>query len=113
MLKFKIIYCEFYPLCVMHRSEIEPEQPQKILEFHFEADSKTFSEMKGSGRHVEGNIWKAGSDPGFILLGVSFQATDEDNRVLLNTIHIAPPDEASQSMLANGLVIKTYPLEVE
>jgi hypothetical protein len=56
---------------------------------------------------IEGNIWQAGSDPGVILLGVSFST---NKQVLLNTIHIAKPGKVSVSEIDRGLAVRTFPV---
>jgi hypothetical protein len=106
----KAIYQKSIPILRMHRSEIEPEQPQKILKFFFKADPKIFDpEFKVyPPQRIEGNIWEAGRDADDILLGVSFVIP---RRILLNTIHIAQPLQSARSQLAKGLSIETYPLK--
>jgi hypothetical protein len=55
---------------------------------------------------IEGNIWEAGADPDALTLGVSFV---NGNRILTNTVHIAHPAARNESVVATGLVIRTYP----
>jgi hypothetical protein len=99
----------------MHRSDIEPEKPQRILKFYFKAKCSIFKSGEDSSldslfesfgkRRIEGNIWEAGKDPNDIIFGVSFVAK---NQIMLNGIHIAEIKKASKTDLAVGLIIKTY-----
>ena len=108
----KVLFAASIPICAMDRSNIEPEHPQKILQFSFEAECGIFgSEFKLLGvRHIEGNIWEAGSDPDDVLLGVSFASEEQ---VFLNTVHIALAKKAAKTNLAQGLYIKSYPLHLK
>ena len=54
---------------------------------------------------IEANIWQAGADPNALLLGVTFVS----DRVLLNTIHVAKPENTSVSQLDRGIVVRTFP----
>lgn len=56
---------------------------------------------------IEGNIWLAGTDPGAILLGVSFST---GRQILLNTIHVAKPGGRSTSEIDRGLIVRTFPI---
>ena len=111
----KLIYQTSFPICAMHRNEIEPEKPQRILAFYFKAKCNIFKsgadnildslfESLGTSR-IEGNIWEAGNDPKDIIFGVSFVAK---NQILLNGIHIAKIRDVSKTNLADGLIIKTF-----
>jgi hypothetical protein len=108
----KAVYQKSIPIRRMHRSEIKPEQPQKILKFFFKADPKIFDpEFKVyPPQRIEGNIWEAGRDADDILLGVSFVIP---RRILLNTIHIALPIRSARSQLAKGLSIETFPIKAK
>jgi len=56
---------------------------------------------------IEVNIWQAGVESDELILGVSFVGK---HRILLNTLHFAKPDRASEMLLDPGLLIRTYPL---
>ena len=100
----KRIYATSFSICPMRRTQIEAEK--RILEFYFEVPARIFGEeFKAIGtQRIEGNIWEAGSERDAIVLGVSFSTRD---RVLLNTLHFAYADRASEAELAKALVIKT------
>jgi hypothetical protein len=111
----KLIYQTSFPICAMNRRDIEPERPQRILDFYFKANCNIFKsgedgsldslfESFGISR-IEGNIWEAGKDPNDIIFGVSFVAK---NQILLNGIHVAKIGEISKTNLAKGLAIKTF-----
>src|SRR2546430_5602103 len=81
----------------------------RILEFRFDAEPKRFrAQDKAEGTQlIAGNIWEAGRKRDAIRLGVSF-ATEQ--RVLLNTIHVARAHSPSRSERVRGLVITTRPI---
>lgn len=58
------------------------------------------------GDTIEGNVWRAGADPGVVLIGIAFV---NRNRVLLNTIHIAALDSSASFTLADGIRSATRP----
>jgi hypothetical protein len=100
-----IVYTSDIPICHVRRSNIKPEARQTILKFTFQEKARSlFGETQGV--RLEANLWEAGGETGTILLGVSAMSKDQ---VLLNAMHIASPDEATQTELAQGLIIKTYP----
>lgn len=107
-LQHTAVYRTSIPVCALLRENIEPERPQKILEFFFTADARIFgSEFKSFGiNRIEGNIWEAGKDPDDIILGVSFE---NDRRILLNSIHIAKVKDLCQTRMAKGLTVRTFP----
>ncbi len=102
----KSIYKSSFPICQLRRGDISYDPDPKRLVFILEKAEKQslFGELKDES--LEGNIWKAGGDSNYIILGVSFSAK---KRVWLNTLHIAYPDKASNSVMANDLIIDTYP----
>ena len=59
---------------------------------------------------IEANAWQAGGEEDVILMGLSFVAPD---RILMNTIHIVKPKERSETEIARGLVVATYPIPRE
>jgi hypothetical protein len=76
--------------------------------FHFKG-GHTFQDKYHTVRTetVEGNIWRAGTDGGAILFGLSFSSR---NQILLSTIHIAKLDGESTSEIDRGLKVRTFPL---
>lgn len=59
-----------------------------------------------AGEDIQGSLWEAGADHDALLIGVSFSTQD---RILVNTIHIAHPNLRDQSNIASGLTVITYP----
>lgn len=59
-----------------------------------------------AGQVIEASLWQAGAEPDAVLIGVSFSTPD---RVLMNTIHIAHPDRRTESTVAAGLTVSSYP----
>lgn len=104
----KAVYSSAFPICQSRRSETQPEPQQRILEFRFDAEPKRFrAQDKAEGtRPIACNVWEAGRKRDAIRLGVSF-ATEQ--RVLLNTIHVARAHAPSRSERVRGLVITTRP----
>jgi len=104
-----IIYTASFPICHVRRGDIMPEPKQRLLSFVLDSKKhKYFGAKKGA--QLEGNIWEAGADPDDIILGVSF---DTKEQIFLNSIFILYPDKLSQSELAKGLVIKTFPASLQ
>lgn len=101
----KVIYRTSFPICpIRGRSE----EVNKTLVFSFRGGHVFQGEYHTNpAQTVEGNIWQAGSDPGVILLGVSFST---DKQVLLNTIHIAKSGKASFSEIDRDLSVRTFPI---
>ena len=104
----KTIYSSAFPICQRRRSAIKPEPQQRILEFRFDGVPRRFgAQYRATGTEpLEGNIWERRGERHALVLGVSF-ATDQ--RVLLNTVHIARADSPSRSERVRGLVILTRP----
>src|SRR3989442_1329404 len=100
------VYGSASPISQPRRSEIQPEPQQRILEFRFDAEPKRFrAQDKAEGAQpITGTIWEAGGKRDAVRLGVSF-ATEQ--RVLLNTIHVARAHSPSRSERVRGLVITT------
>ena len=105
----KLVYSSAFPICQSRRSDIQPEPQQRILEFGFDAEPKRFrAQDKAEGTQpIAGNIWEAGGKRDAVRLGVSF-ATEQ--RVLLNTMHVARAHSPSRSERVRGLVITTRPM---
>lgn len=59
-----------------------------------------------AGETIEGNVWRAGADSDAVLIGISFVGQD---RVLLNTIHIAALDTSTSFSLGAGITSVTLP----
>ena len=105
----KLVYSSAFRICQSRRSDIQPEPQQRILEFRFDAEPKRFrAQDKAVGtQSIAGNVWEAGGKRDAIRLGVSFST---EQRVLLNTIHVARAHSPSRSERVRGLVITTRPM---
>jgi hypothetical protein len=105
----KSIYSSAFPICQRRRSDIKPEPQQRMLEFRFAGVPRRFGTQSRATEPepLVGNIWERGRERHAILLGVSF-ATDQ--RVLLNTVHVARANAPSRSERVRGLVILTRPV---
>jgi hypothetical protein len=100
----KVIYRSSFPICPIddHSKDIHKTVVFSMKGGHvFQGEYHTTA-----AQTIEANIWQAGTDPGAILLGISFCT---DNQVLLNTIHIAKPGSTSVSVIDRGLTVRTFP----
>ena len=104
------LYSVVLPVCRMRSGEIADIAEQKVLVFGFQGDAALFGdELRSFGRaEIEGNVWRAGGESDSILLGVSFEVS---NQILLNSIHVAAADEASSTEMADGLTVRTSRVE--
>jgi hypothetical protein len=102
----KRLFASSFPVCAIHFADKQNERAHDNLRFFFKAPAKMFGgEFASLGApDIEGNIWEAGSEHDVIVLGVSFMTKD---RVLLNTIYIAPANKAAQAELAEHLLVKS------
>ena len=103
-----IYHMEFRP-CLMDRNAKNSESESRIRVFSFVSTGQTFQGTYHTrkGERIEGNVWQAGADPDDLLLGLAFSTK---HQILLNTIHIAKPDQTSRSQIDTDLVVRTYPL---
>ncbi len=105
LLHSKELFAADLPVCILRRADGRDGQ-LKTLEFTFRAKASEFcDDCAALGEpEIEGNVWLAGGDPDGLILGVSFSTP---RRVLLNTLHVAKAGHASESQLANNLVMRT------
>jgi hypothetical protein len=93
-------------ICHVKRIDIKSDETGSMHTFVLRDGARSiFGESIGA--RIEGSIWEAGTESESITLGVSASVKD---RVLLNTLHSAAPTRESVSTLAQGLVIKTFPM---
>jgi len=114
LLDQKVIFASSFSVGRLLRSEGEKDYPAEKLSFSFKAgrpikwlgyrDDEPISPAK---QEIECNIWMAGADPDYIILGVDFSRADTG---LMNTLHLAYPTEKSSSEIENGLVVVTFPI---
>ncbi|MGA7566049.1 MAG: hypothetical protein WBW53_08245 [Terriglobales bacterium] len=104
VLNRKVVYRSSFPVCpIGDRSE---EIGKRVI-FSFKGGHVFQDEYHTTpAQTIEGNLWQAGTDPGSILLGVSFSTKKQ---VLLNTLHVAKPGRASVSEIDAGLTVRTFP----
>lgn len=109
LLDGKSAYRTEFRICALERNDPRSAGSPNIKKAFYFYGGHTFQgEYHTTKRQrIEGDIWQAGADPDALLLGVSFMTK---NQVLLNTLHIAKPDNATESEIDAGIVVKTYPL---
>jgi len=79
----EVISRSTFPICPIKRRS---EESEKTTVFSFKGGYVFQGEYRTARTQmIQGNIWQAGSDPGVILLGVSFASKKQ---ILLNTIHL-------------------------
>jgi hypothetical protein len=94
-----------FPICPRTRSQIGTMANDQTLTFTFREERAHFGPTLQKAP-IRVDIWKAGGEPGALILGVSFLTNE---RVLLNTVHIAMPDRLSRFELARGVAVETAP----
>src|SRR5262249_21986459 len=115
VLSRKIIYRSSFPLCPIadYSKKVEDllsargaREPKLVFSFKsghvFQGKYHTTPTQT-----IEGNVWQAGTDPGVIMLGITFSTKKQ---VLLNTIHVADVDKASVYEIDPGLTVRTFPI---
>ena len=106
LLDGKAVYHSRFPVCRNNGPTPTSEERKMVFRFKggriFQGEYRTLPTQT-----IEANIWQAGADPDALLLGVTFVS---DNRVLLNTIHVAKPASKTVSQLDRGIVVRTFPL---
>jgi hypothetical protein len=111
LLDGKSIHQSSFPVCPIRDGYKEVGAKEKIVVFRFAGGHIFQGEHRTSTNEtVEGNIWQAGSDPGVILLGLSFS---NKRQVLLNTIHFAKPDRETRTEIDRDLKVRTFPLSLK
>jgi hypothetical protein len=102
----RVLFTQPLRLCRIPESAYEPGDGERVAVFKFKADATTFGEEhRHLGiRTIEGNVWQAGVNSSDIILGISFVT---GNQILLNTLHVANAQAASQYELAAGLTSET------
>lgn len=111
----KVIYRSSFPVCPINDySENVKDLLSargtlgRTLVFSFKGGHAFQGEYRTTpAQTIKGNVWQSGTDPGVILLGLSFSTKKQ---VLLNTIHVAQLDKAFTSEIDPGLTIRTFPI---
>ncbi len=99
----KVLYRGVLNIC---RGSRDAEDGQ--AELHF-AGGHTFQSQyhTSPNESIEGDIWEAGGDPNFLILGIAFF---NDKQILLNTVDIARPAKQTSSEIDANLSITTFPV---
>ncbi len=97
------LYKSSFPICHARRSSPYSQGQKARVEFSFRPSRS----INWQGYRDEDDK-QAGADPDQLLIGVTFSDT---RAIYMNTIHIAKPTERSQSEVAEGLTIVTYPAD--
>jgi hypothetical protein len=100
------IYRTDVTICRRQRSEI----PQSHWKFAFTPTVRLSwpSDSTAPGESVSGDIWQTGGESDTMLLAVSFVA---HNRILVNTIHVAPTwGFSTATPIVDGIVLRTMML---
>ena len=101
-----------FPLCQANRDSLASEGAKGRLDFVLNAPRAISWEgyhdhdKSSKGDLIEVNFWLAGSDPDQLVIGASFV---DPKRILMNGLHIASPYKRSETEMAKGLVVVTYP----
>jgi len=111
----KIIYRSLFPVCPINDYSEKVKDllsargtPGRKLVFSFKGGHVFQGEYRTTpSQTIEGNVWQSGTDPGVLLLGLSFSSKKQ---VLLNTIHIAELDKSFKSEIDPGLTVRTFPI---
>ena len=109
----KVIHQATFAVCHRLRSATSTNE-KRMIEFSFVAPRAITwngyldeDNTTNVGAKLEADIWQAGADPDALILGLSF---DSSNQIYMNTVHIARIDRSSQSEVEPGLVVRTYPI---
>jgi hypothetical protein len=104
----KSIYRSSLRICRMPSEDVPPLKEAPRLAFLFRGGHAFRTEHRTNPKEIiDANIWQAGGEADGLLMGISFSTK---SRVLLNTVHLAKADHASESQLDRGLVMRTYPV---
>ena len=108
------VYQTSFTMCREDANGEFTRQGNPILIFRFRAGReimwtgyKESEDRTNASQEIEGNIWEAGGQAYGVLLGASFESKDSR---LMNTIIFAEVQKRSETMIAPGLSVTTYPL---
>ena|ERR1700743_3595646 len=98
----RVLHHSVIPICRGGRDDEDGKS-----EFHFPANLLLpKAHQRLPSEQEEGDLWQAGGEADALILGFSLQG---DNRIHLNTLHIAQPDMKVTTKLGRGLSITTFP----
>jgi hypothetical protein len=102
-----------FPSCRASRTSPHSQGQASRLEFVFKPERAIMwegyreeADTTAPNHRIECNLWQAGADPDFMIIGVTF---DDGEKIFMNTLHLMKPGERSHSEVADGLVLSTYP----
>jgi hypothetical protein len=115
LLDQKVIFTTSLTFGRLVRSAAEKDYSAKPLSFSFKARRpikwlgyRDDEPVTPRDQDIECNIWMAGSDERFVILGIDFHNSETG---LMNSLHLALAAERSSSEMEAGLVFVTYPIE--
>ena len=111
----EIVYRSVLPICRAERSSPASQGQRARMDFAFRPARsiewrgyRDEPDMTDANQALSFDLWQAGADAGHLTIGLSVRAKD---RVVMNTVHIAKPAERSDTPIAEGLVVSTYPAQ--
>ena len=106
------LYKATFPICKAGRKSEASQGQTGRVEFAFTPKRALLwegyrerSDLSVPNQPLEVNLWQAGAEPDSLVIGVS--VADRD-KVLMNTVHIAPAARRGETTIAKGLMIETY-----
>jgi hypothetical protein len=105
----KLLHASLLRICRMRRNDLPALNKEPEVTFSFAGGHVFQGDYRTTPKEViQVNIWQAGSESNGVWLGISFTT---GGRVLLNTLHFVRPERPCQSILDDGLLIRTNPVE--
>ncbi len=111
----KTLYKGSFPICRASRSSPHSQGQESRVEFSFRPERPVVwrgyrdeDDRTGLNHRLECQVWQAGADPDAMVLGVTFA---DEQKIYMNTVHIAKPGKRDQTEVTDGLVVLTYPVE--
>jgi hypothetical protein len=108
----KTIYETAFSIC-HELSTVSGKAQKQALHYSFTSPRpivwqgyKDDDEITPANQKILGDVWLAGSEPDCMILGISFQGIDSN---FMSTLHIANPNQRSESFITPGLTIVTTP----
>ena len=111
----KNLYKGSFAICQASRSSQHSQGQQSRLEFSFRPERPVVwrgyrdkEDRTGLNHRLTCQLWQAGADPDAVVIGVTFA---DEQKIYMNTVHIARPGKRNETEVADGLVVLTYPAE--
>ena len=112
----QIIYTRTIPICRAERGLADGRltfrftSPRALVWFGYRSDpdsGRDVGDTTATTTPIEVNFWQAGGAADHIELGLSAAAPDG---LHMNTVHILLPTSRSETAVATGLVLETWPI---